>query len=154
MIKPFIFSLILFPFLLLGQDTVKNQLNTFLDEWHDDASKADMEAYFSKIDTDGIYIGTDATENWTKLAFFDWSKPYFDKGKAWEFHAVERNIFCSEDRDLAWFDEQLEASYGMLRGSGVLRLENGEWKIMHYVLSLPVPNEKFNKILEVLSEQE
>ncbi len=142
------------PFSLFSQDSLKVRLNEFLDEWHSDAARADIEAYFNKIDDEGNYIGTDATENWTKQAFFDWSKPYFDKGKAWKFHAEERNLYFSEDRALAWFDEQLEASYGRLRGSGVLRLKNGEWKIMHYVLSLPVPNEKFNKILEVISEQD
>jgi len=153
MIKPFIFSLILFPFLLIGQDTVKNQLNTFLDEWHDDASKADMEAYFSKIDTDGIYIGTDATENWSKQAFYDWSKPYFDNGKAWTFKAFERNIYLSDDGALAWFDEQLKTSSAILRGSGVLRFKNGEWKIIHYVLSLPVPNERFKEVIEIINSK-
>jgi hypothetical protein len=27
---------------------------------------------------------------------------------------------------------------------------NGQWKIMHYVLSIPVPNEKFGEVLEVI----
>lgn len=152
--KAVILLFFILPLSLCSQESLKVMLNEFIDEWHSDAARADMEAYFYKIDDVGIYIGTDATENWTKQAFFDWSKPYFDKGKAWEFHAVERNIFFSDDLAFAWFDEQLEASYGMLRGSGVLRLKNDQWKIMHYVLSLPVPNEKFNKILEVISEQE
>jgi len=150
MIKLFILTFILIPFISIGQDTLKTEIDFFLDEWHAAAARADMNSYFDKIDADGFYIGTDATENWTKQAFYDWSKPYFDKGKAWSFKAVERNIYFSEDRSLAWFDEKLEASYGMLRGSGVLRLKNGEWKIMHYVLSLPVPNEKFQEVLQTL----
>jgi hypothetical protein len=151
MIKAFIFFVALVPSILLGQGSLNAELNTFLDKWHADAARADMQAYFDKIDNDGIYIGTDATEHWTKQAFYDWSKPYFDKGKAWTFHAVERNIYLSEDQSLAWFDEKLEASSGLLRGSGVLRLKNGEWKIMQYVLSLPVPNEKFKEVLELIS---
>ena len=150
MIRAFILSLLLTPFVLFSQDTLKIRLNNFLDEWHSDAARADMQLYFDKIDEQGIYIGTDATENWTKQAFYDWSKPYFDKGKAWTFKAVERNIYLSEDGTIAWFDEKLEASYGMLRGSGVLRFKEGSWKIMHYVLSLPVPNEKFKEVLEVI----
>jgi hypothetical protein len=153
MIKGLIFGFILFPALMFSQDSLNVSLSILLDEWHADAARADMEAYFGKIAEDGIYIGTDITENWTKPAFYDWSKPYFDKGKAWTFKAIERNIYLSEDRSMAWFDEKLEASNGMLRGSGVLRLENNEWKIMHYVLSLPVPNEKFQEILEVISEK-
>jgi len=146
-----IIFLFLIPSILFGQDSLKTRINIFLDEWHAAATRADMQAYFEKIDEEGIYIGTDATENWTKQAFYDWSKPYFDKGKAWTFKTVKRNIYLSEDGTLAWFDEKLEASYGMLRGSGVLRLKDGSWKILHYVLSLPVPNEKFKKVLEIIS---
>jgi len=153
MIRTIFLNLILIPSILSGQDSLKTNLNKFLDEWHAAAARADMQAYFEKIDEDGIYIGTDATENWTKQAFYEWSKPYFDKGKAWTFVAKERNIYFTEDATVAWFDEKLEASYGMLRGSGVLRQKNGEWMIMHYVLSLPVPNEKFNEVLNKIREE-
>jgi hypothetical protein len=151
MIKLIIFNLVLVPSLLFGQDSLTGKLNAFLDEWHADAARADMQAYFDKIDEDGVYIGTDVTENWTKQEFYVWSKPFFDKGKAWTFKAVERNIYLSEDGTMAWFDEKLQASYGMVRGSGVLRLKDGLWKIMHYVLSLPVPNDKFKKVLKIIS---
>jgi hypothetical protein len=151
MIRVFIIFLILIPSILLGQDLKNDSINTFLDDWHAAAARADMNAYFSSIDEDGIYIGTDATENWTKQAFYEWSKPYFEKGKAWSFKAVERNIYLSENETMAWFDEKLEASNYMLRGSGVLRLKNGNWKIMHYVLSLPVPNEKFKEVLNIIT---
>jgi hypothetical protein len=150
--KGIFFFLFLVPCLLFGQDPLKIKINTVLDEWHAAAARADMAAYFETIDEGGTYIGTDATENWTKQAFYDWSKPYFDKGKAWTFKAVERNIYFSDDHSLAWFDEKLEASYGMLRGSGVLRLKNGEWKIMQYVLSFPVPNEKFDDFIKLITK--
>jgi len=150
MIKLFILNFILIPSILSGQDSLKTDINFFLDEWHAAAARADIAAYFEAIDDEGIYIGTDATENWTKQAFYEWSKPYFDKGKAWSFKAIERNIYFSPDTNLAWFDEKLEASYGMLRGSGVLRFKEGNWKIMHYVLSFPVPNDKFQEFLEIL----
>ena len=143
--------LFLVPCLLFGQDSLNTRINSVLDEWHAAAAKADLVAYFETIDEEGIYIGTDATENWTKQGFYEWSKPYFDKGKAWTFKAVERNIYFSDDQSIAWFDEKLEASNGMLRGSGVLRLKNGEWKIMHYVLSLPVPNEKFKEVNKLIT---
>lgn len=145
-------SLFLFPLMALSQDPLNIEIGRFLNEWHNDASRADMQAYFDKIDEAGIYIGTDATENWTKQAFYDWSKPYFDKGKAWSFQADERNIYLSEDQKMAWFDEKLRSSSGPLRGSGVLIYRNGNWKILHYVLSLPVPNEKFNDVMKVIAE--
>ena len=136
----------------LSQDPLNIEIGRFLDEWHNDASRADMQAYFDKIDDEGIYIGTDATENWTRQAFYDWSKPYFDKGKAWSFQADERNIYLSEDQKMAWFDEKLSTASGPLRGSGVLINKDGNWKILHYVLSLPVPNEKFNDVMKVIAE--
>ncbi len=131
----------------------KAEITRILDYWHNAASRADMPAYFGMIDEEGIYIGTDATENWTKQAFYDWSKPYFDKGKAWSFHAEERKIYLLEDLKMAWFDEKLSSASGPLRGSGVLINRNGQWKILHYVLSLPVPNERFKEVIELINEE-
>ena len=141
-------------FLSLGQKMEKEEITQMLDSWHKSAANADQQAYFEGIDEDGIYIGTDATEIWTKQEFFEWSKPYFDKGKAWSFTAIKRNIYLSEDRSYAWFDELLQFTGGIFRGSGVIRKKNGQWKIKHYVLSLPVPNEKFKGVMEVLNSQE
>lgn len=150
MLKSLFIPLLVLPILLYSQNTTVKNLNKLLDDWHEAAAKADMPAYFEKIDEKGIYIGTDATEYWTKQEFYEWSKPYFDQGRAWTFIAKERHIYLSDDQNLAWFDEKLEASYGELRGSGVLRFKDGEWKIMHYVLSLPVPNDQFKEVLENL----
>jgi hypothetical protein len=156
-LRRFSFSLIgilfLLPLIAFPQDSLTVQIGRFLDEWHNDASRADMQAYFDKIDENGIYIGTDASEHWTKNAFYDWSKPYFDKGQAWSFKAEERNIFLSEDQKIAWFDEKLTAVSGPLRGSGVIINWNGQWKIMHYVLSVTVPNEKFSEIMKLIGEK-
>jgi ketosteroid isomerase-like protein len=149
-------SLLLFLLLstsIFSQDNPEKQISSLLDEWHAAAARADMTAYFDKIDDEGIYIGTDATEYWTKQAFYDWAKPYFDEGKAWSFIAIERHIYFSPDKALAWFDEKVQSSNTILRGSGVLRLKNGKWKIMQYVLSLPVPNEKFNAVIETISSE-
>src|SRR5690606_2628039 len=71
----------------------KAVINQLLDDWHTAAAKADYNGYFGKIADDGRYIGTDAAENWDKKAFEAFSKPYFDKGRAWDFKAVERNIY-------------------------------------------------------------
>jgi hypothetical protein len=37
-----------------------------------------------------FFIGTDATENWNKMQFQAFAKPFFDRGKVWNFTAVER----------------------------------------------------------------
>jgi len=145
------FLFILLPFVLFSQDQ-KSRINNFIDEWHQNAADVNMATYFNKIDTAGIFIGTDATEVWTKQEFYVWSKPHFDGGKAWDFKATERNIYFSDDHAYAWFDELLESSSGILRGSGVIIINDDEFKIMHYVLSLPVPNEKFKEVMNVINE--
>ena len=125
-----------------------------LNHWHQAAASADQQAYFDFIAEDGVYIGTDATENWTKEEFFEWSGSYFENGKAWSFEASERNIYLSDKKNIAWFDEQLEFSGGMLRGSGVVAKEKNGWKLKHYVLSLPVPNDRFKDVLGVINPKE
>ena len=131
-----------------GQENSQKEIEKVLDEWHLAASNADYDAYFSRMTDRSIFIGTDATENWSVEAFKAFSKPYFDKGKAWSFEAVERNVFFNEANNLAWFDELLDTWMGICRGSGVLQKDMaGNWKIAHYVLSIAVPHEHVDALL-------
>lgn len=132
----------------------KQTINTLLDNWHAAAAKADYAGYFGKIDDDGHYIGTDATENWDKKAFAAFAKPYFDKGRAWDFKAVERNIYFSKDGKVAWFDELLDTWMKGCRGSGVLEKQGKVWKIKHYVLSMTVPNDVTDKVIPLKAQYE
>ena len=101
---------------------------------------------------DAIYIGTDATENWNKQEFIKFAKPYFDRGRAWNFTALERNIYFSSDMKTAWFDELLNTQMKICRGSGVLVDEgNGNWKIKHYVLSMTIPNDNTDEVVKIKS---
>lgn len=129
-------------------------VNAFLDTWHAAAGKADYNAYFDKIAEDGIYIGTDATENWTKKQFEAFSKPYFDKGAAWDFKALQRNIFFSKDGKTVWFNELLDTHMKVCQGSGVLEKVGKEWKIKQYVLSMTFPNEAIDEIIPVKAKYE
>jgi len=129
-------------------------INTLLDEWHTAAARADYNAYFDKIAEDGIYIGTDATENWTKKEFAVWAKPYFDKGQAWSFTALERHVFYSKDGKTAWFDELLNTQMKICRGSGVLEKIGNAWKIKHYVLSMTIPNNDADKVIKIKAPAE
>ena len=129
----------------------KDQINTTLDTWHEAAAKAQFETYFSLMTPKGVFIGTDATENWQNEAFRSFSKPYFDKGKAWSFSALERNIYLNEAQDTAWFDELLDTQMKICRGSGVLVKSEGKWKIAHYVLSMTIPNEHTNEVVKTKS---
>lgn len=132
------------------QQTIDNLLN----EWHQAAADIDQHAYFDFIDADGIYIGTDSTEIWTKQAFFDWSTPYFEKGKTWDFKTHSRNIYLAQSNSFAWFDELVTNGKITLRGSGVLEKKENIWKLKHYVLSLPIPNDKFKEVRDVINAPE
>jgi hypothetical protein len=115
-------------------------VNRFVDGWHDDAAHA-RPAYFEKIASDGIYIGTDKTERWTREAFREWATPAFARPVAWAFTPLHRNVRFSPDRRLIWFDEQVRSSMGVLQASGVIRLTTLSFEMVHYQLSIAVPNE-------------
>ena len=123
-----------------------------IDAWHAAAGVADEEKYFSYFAPDAVFLGTDATERWTRDEFRRFAHPYFAKGKAWTFRSTERWITFSPDRKVAWFDEALETpKLGPCRGSGVLIATHAGWKIAQYNLSIPIPNDlvdEFKKRIE------
>lgn len=134
-----------------AQNNPKYQVSTALDAWHKAASGANFNNYFDLMAEDAIFIGTDATENWTKAEFQAYAKPYFDKGKAWSFTAIERHIYFNNDKTVAWFDELLDTRMKICRGSGVLVLIKGKWKIKHYVLSMTIPNDTTDEVIKIKS---
>lgn len=137
---------------LHSQNSEKMQINTTLDSWHKAAAKANFNNYFNLMTEDAVFIGTDATENWNVAEFKSFSKPYFDKGKAWDFKRIERNIFTGDQNNIAWFDELLDTHMGICRGSGVLKKVNGNWKVQHYVLSIAIPNDNVDAITKMKAE--
>ncbi|TWI60799.1 SnoaL-like protein [Pseudoduganella lurida] len=138
-----------------GADTaaLTRQVNAFLDGWHDDAAHT-RPAYFDKIAPQGVYIGTDRSEVWTRDQFKAWAKPYFDSGKAWAFKARQRNVYFAPDRRYAWFDEQLDTQMGICQASGVLRITGQGFLIEHYQLSLAVPNALMDGFAKAIRESE
>lgn len=147
----------LWPILLLGiaalqaQDTdnenVRQELSQLLDRWHRAAAEADFEEYFGLMSEQSVFIGTDASEHWDFTSFREFSKPYFERGRAWTFSAVERTLYLDDQAGIAWFDELLDTQMGLCRGSGVLKHERGGWKIRQYVLSITVPNEQVDGLM-------
>ncbi len=132
-----------------NQTISKTNINSTLDVWHKAAADANYNDYFSLMTDDAVFIGTDATENWNKTAFQAYSKPHFDKGKAWSFTALERHIYFDETGKTAWFDELLDTQMKICRGSGVLIKIGKEWKIKHYVLSMTIPNDNSIEVIKV-----
>ena len=137
----------------VDQSEIIQKTNSFLDQWHVAAAEANYNNYFGKMDSISIFIGTDAGENWNKKQFEDFSKPYFDKGKAWSFKAIERNVYTNEEGTFIWFDELLSTWMGLCRGSGVLEMKNNQLTIKHYVLSVTISNEKINEFLKIKKDE-
>ncbi|WP_116771829.1 nuclear transport factor 2 family protein [Maribacter litoralis] len=146
--------IILFSTLVFSQNDDMVQITEALNNWHKAAGEADFDAYFGLMTEDAVFIGTDATENWQRDEFKSFSKPYFDKGKAWNFTAIERNIYVSDTSNIAWFDELLDTQMKICRGSGVVKKVDGQWKVAHYVLSIAVPNELVNQLVELKKEKD
>ncbi|GGD48051.1 nuclear transport factor 2 family protein [Muriicola marianensis] len=149
-----IFVFLAFSSGLLGQTAEINKIGEVIDQWHLAAANADFEKYFGLMSEDAVFIGTDASEVWEKNEFMQFSKPYFDQGKAWAFTSVDRHIYIDASGDLAWFDELLDTWMQICRGSGVVRKVDGEWKIAHYVLSLTVPNEDIDSVIALKKEKD
>lgn len=140
-----IFVIAIISFSSLGQSKLDNVLN----QWHQAATDANFEAYFSLMTKESIFIGTAPGERWTKKEFMSFSKPYFDKGKAWDFKSKERNWYFSQDGKTAWFDEVLDTWMLDCRGSGVMVKSKGKWKIAFYDLHVLIENEKITEFLEL-----
>jgi beta-lactamase class D len=148
-----LFVILICPFQLIKvsasvspNDSIKLMLNQLIDQWHLDAAEANHAAYIGAMDINGTFIGTDATENWNASDFSKWSKPYFERKRTWKFIMVTRNIFLSDEKTVAWFDELLDTQMGLCRGSGVLQKKNGVWKIEQYVLSAAIPNKTMSQV--------
>ena len=135
-----------------NKTAISERVSETLDSWHLAAANTEFETYFGLMTNDAVFIGTDATENWTAEEFKKFAKPYFDSGKAWNFTSIERNIYIHQNSKIAWFDELLDTQMGICRGSGVLAKEDGKWKIHHYVLSIAVPNENVDELTSLKAQ--
>lgn len=166
LIKPFVILFLLIAALACTQksenkeklkfnsDKEKNAINLMLDSFNVAAGKADFDGYFNFYTDDAIFTGTDATERWDKKEFMVWAKPFFDRGKAWNFTALKRNIYFSESGDLAWFDELLNTQMKICRGSGVLVKQGENWKVQQYILSTTVPNPILDEVIKMKTATE
>lgn len=133
----------------IAQNKETLAINSVMNNWHKAAAEANFDNYFNILADDAIFIGTDATENWNKKQFEAYAKPYFDKGKAWTFTTIKRNVYFSNDNKTAWFDELLNTQMKICRGSGVLVKIKNVWKIKQYVLSMTIPNESSKEVIKI-----
>ena len=133
--------------------TKTTEVNQFMDSWHKAAATADEEVFFGSMTKDGVYLGTDKTEKWTRDEMAVWAKEYFERESAWSFTATSRDIYFSENGKVAWLNEKLDTWMGVCKGTAVLELTNEGWKIALYDLSVTIDNDKIQKFIELIEEK-
>lgn len=116
-----------------------------LEAYHAAAAIGDWDSYFDLMSDDGVFLGTDIGERWTREEF----RAYAAGRSGWVYRPLQRNINLTPDGNSAWFDEILESeSYGAARGTGVLIKTPRGWKISQYHLTFPIPNELVDEFTE------
>jgi hypothetical protein len=154
LLRTFAYCCFVFAASAASAQTPQRQIAAVLDDWHQAASVADEARYFGYFAPNGVFMGTDATERWTVAEFREWAKPQFKRKSAWSFKPRDRHIELSADRRIAWFDEMLDTpNLGLCRGSGVLVLTGGKWKIAQYNLSVPIPNALVDGIVKQIGSR-
>lgn len=134
----------------------ESALRAVLDAWHDAAARSDEAAYFDLMTPDSVFLGTDATERWSREQFRAYAHEPFAAGRGWRMRAVRRDVVLEPGPialgSVAWFDEDLETvNLGPARGSGVLVRTEVGWRIAQYNLTITVPNERFGEVRALLA---
>jgi len=113
-----------------------------LRDFHLAASEASAARYFKHFAPDVVSFGTDRSERYTLEKIRAFAGPYLAAGTGWTSVPFEQHVSFSPDRQIAWFEQHLgREGIGELRSTGVMRKDDGKWRIVHYNLALPVPNE-------------
>ncbi len=145
-------SIVSFAFVLPQKGPKQSVLDELVTDWHKAASEANYENYFGLMTEDFVFLGTAPGERWTKEQFSEFSKPYFDKGKAWDFKVINRDWVFSKNKKIAWFDENLDTWMEDCRGSGIMVKRKGKWKLAYYNLTVLIENEKIQEFIELRNE--
>lgn len=129
------------------------RINMLLDDFHLAAAEADRDRYLGYFAPDGVFMGTDDWERWPLPVFIEYVEGRFSNGGGWNYVSEDRVIAFDPSGKVAWFDEiMVSQRWGRFRGTGVLLLDEGNWKIAHYSLTVLVPNESFEAVSDVASK--
>lgn len=122
-----------------------------IDDFHDAAANGDQQRYLGHMTERAVFMGTDEWERWPKEPDMrNYVSSRFKDGSGWNYRSVERQIQLADSADLAWFDEVLfSEANGRFRGTGVVSLQDGTWKIEHYAMSFLVFNEVWPEVIEL-----
>jgi len=134
-----------------GESSVVDAIGQVIDDFHDAAAHGDKTRYLGHMTEDAVFMGTDEWERWPKHPDFSaYVDGRFENGSGWSYRSVERTIRIADSGDTAWFDEVVFSEQnGRFRGTGVLTLQDGNWKIAHYAMSFLILNENWEEVVEL-----
>ncbi|MES2799668.1 MAG: nuclear transport factor 2 family protein [Bacteroidota bacterium] len=124
-------------------------LDVWMDKWHKSAAETRFDDFFAEMDDDFIYLGTAPGERWTKIQFANFCKPHFDAGEAWTFVSNTRFWTFSDNKKIAWFEEDLDTWMGGCRGTGVAVKKKGKWYLKQYNLTVLIENDLIDAFIEL-----
>ncbi len=109
---------------------------------HRAKAAADADRYFGSFAPEAVILGTARSERLTPARMRALVGPYYARGHGPISIPIEQHVYLSPNRDLAWFDELVERkNLGLMRGTGVMRQQDGGWEFVHYNLVIVVPPE-------------
>jgi len=129
------------------------ELDKMINDWHVAAAQGNFDGYFGVTTEDFVFLGTAPGERWTQEEFMSFCKPYFDRGKAWDFTPSNRVWQFSKNGKTAWFDEDLDTWMRGCRGTGIVQKVKGEWKIVYYNLHVLIENEKMDAFIQLRDQE-
>ena len=137
-----------------ASDSLKTAIGATIDNMHLAASKGDKAAYLGAFTENAVFMGTDDWERWSRPEQFDqYVSEHFKDGQGWSYRSLERHINLAADGNTAWFDEIIFSDkWGKFRGTGVLLMVDGKWRIAHYSMAFLVPNEVWEQVSEISSK--
>lgn len=137
-----------------GAESTVDAIHSVLDDFHDAAAHGDNSRYLGHLTADAVFMGTDEWERWPKdPEFVEYVNGRFEDGRGWAYESVDRNVQLSPLANVAWFDEVIfSETSGRFRGTGVLVLQSGQWRIAHYAMSFLIFNENWEDVIKLSKE--
>jgi hypothetical protein len=132
----------------------RRDVEAVLDAFHAAAAASDEERYLGCLAADAVFLGTAPGDRWAGESFRTFVHSFFSQAQGWSYAPSERSVSIASDGRSAWFDERLDNDFfGECRGSGVARLDGGDWRIEQYALSIAVPDEIAPEVVRMIRER-
>ena len=150
------FALILIGLFLLNPLSAfaddKTDVIKALEAMHKAESDGNADGIRDAFTTDGVFLGTDATEAWGMAQLHKDLSARFEKQGGWTFEIMERTVGVSPDGNTAWFKEiaNLVQANLVLRPTGTMIKLDGQWKITQLHIGVPIPNDIYGAFQQSL----